>query len=56
MDVASGIDRHPDRFFFKFYCRYRVIESSSLVSVLLEKCLANPTSFFPFISKCFLCY
>ena len=38
MDVASYIS----------YCRYKVIESSSLVSVLFIEVLAIPTSFFSF--------
>ena len=36
MDVASGIDRHPDRTEIDSVCRYRVIECSSLVPVLFR--------------------
>ena len=38
MDVASGIDRHPDRTCYLVLsdCRYRIIESSSLVSALFR--------------------
>ena len=35
--VTSGADRHLDITFIYLDCRYRVVESSSLVSVLLEK-------------------
>ena len=42
-DVASSIDRHPDR----TDCRYRVIESSSLVPVLFREVFSHPyISFF----------
>ena len=39
-DVASGIDRHPDR--TEIDCRYRVIESSSLVPVLFWEVFSHP--------------
>ena len=39
MDVASGVDRHIDITF-----GLQLVKSSSLVSVLLEKCLTIPTS------------
>ena len=39
-DVASGADRHLDI----IDCRYRVVESSSLVSVLLREAFSHPTS------------
>ena len=39
MDVASGADRRLD-----ISLRLQVVESSSLISVLLEKRLAIPTS------------
>ena len=45
MDVSSGIDRHPDR--TEIDCRYRVIESSSLVPVLFGEVFSHPyISFF----------
>ena len=51
-DVALGTDRHLDITLIS-----QVVESSSLVSVFLEKHLAIHTSpFFPFTSKWFLCY
>ena len=37
-------------------CRYRVIESSSLVSVLFREVFSHPYIFFHFTSKCLLCY
>ena len=47
MDVASGIDRHPDRTNIYFNCKYRVIESSSLASVLFREVFSHPyISFF----------
>ena len=47
--VASGIDRHSDITF-----GLHVVDSSSLVSILLEKRLAIPTSpFFSFTSEYF---
>ena len=47
-DVASGIDRHPDRTEKLISdCRYRVIESSSLVPVLFREVFSHPyISFF----------
>ena len=46
-DVASGIDRHPDRTEIDLDCRYRVIENSSLVSVLFREVFSHPyISFF----------
>ena len=46
-DVAPGIDRHPDRTEFILDCRYRVIESSSLVPVLFREVFSHPyISFF----------
>ena len=54
-DVA-GIYRLPDRIFFSD-CRYRVIETSSLVSILFREAFSHPyISFFSFTSKSFLCY
>ena len=47
MYIASGIDRHPDRKKFISDCRYRVIESSSLVPVLFREVFSHPyISFF----------
>ena len=44
MDVASGIDRHPDR--TEIYFRLQ-IQSSSLVSVLFREVFSHPyISFF----------
>ena len=40
---VSGIDRHHDR---TSDCRYRVVESSSLVSVLLSEVFSHPNIFF----------
>ena len=46
-DVASGIDRHPDRTEIDFADSYRVIESSSLVPVLFREVFSHPyISFF----------
>ena len=46
-DVASGIDRHPDRTEIISDCRYSVIESSSLVPVLFREVFSHPyISFF----------
>ena len=54
-DVA-GIYRLPDRIFFSD-CRYRVIETSSLVSILFREAFSHLyISFFSFTSKSFLCY
>ena len=45
--IASGIDRHPDRTEFISDCRYRVIESSSLVPVVFREAFSHPyISFF----------
>ena len=45
-DVASGIDRHPDRTEIDFRLQ-RVIESSSLVPVLFGEVFSHPyISFF----------
>ena len=59
-DVASGIDKHPDRteiyFRLKFIsdCRYRVIESSSLVPVLFREVFSHPyISFFHLLVNVF---
>ena len=55
-DVASGIDRHPDR--TEIDCRYRVIENPSLVPVLFREVISHPyISFFHLLaSKWFFCY
>ena len=50
-DLASGADRHLDITF-----RLQVVESSSLVSVLLEKHLASLHLLFSFTSGVFFCY
>ena len=54
VDVASGADRHLDIIFIilDLDCRYRVVESSFLVSVLFREVLAIP--YFFFTSKWFL--
>ena len=53
-DVASGIDRHPDRTEIYFRLRYRVIESSSLVPVLFREVFSHPyISFFHLLVNCF---
>ena len=55
-DVASGADRHLD-ITFTFDCRYRVVESSSLVSILSREAFSHPNiPLFSFTSKWFLCY
>ena len=41
-DVASGIDKHPDRTEIISDCRYRVIESSSLVPVIFREVFSHP--------------
>ena len=43
-DVASGIDRHPDRTELYSDCRYRVSKAHPLFPYFLEKCLAIPSS------------
>ena len=51
MDVASDIDRLPDRTAFYFRLQILGNESSSLVSVLFREVFSHP-----YISLCFLCY
>ena len=57
-DVASGIDKHPDRTEIDFrFCRYMVIESSSLVPVLFREGFSHPyISFFHLLVNGFFCY
>ena len=58
MDVASGIDRHPDRTKFISDYRYRVIESSSLVFVLFIEVFSHPyISFFIYccVTSIYIC-
>ena len=50
--VASGADRLLDINFYLDY-RYRVVESSSLASVLFREAFNNPTSPFLFTSNGF---
>ena len=55
-DVASGADGHLDITYISD-CRYRVVESSSLVSVLHRESFSHPNiSFFSVSCNLFLCY
>ena len=57
MDVASAIDRHLTEQKFISDCRYRVIESSSLVPVLFREVFSHPyISFFHLLVNGFFCY
>ena len=55
-DVASGIDRHPDRTEIHFRLQIQGIESTSLVSVLFREVFSHHYISFTKSSKNVLCY